>query len=1779
MLNADGTTLTASVTHFTVFVILQPFIPFAAPTLPSGTNVKPLGIVSTLIPFNGTAPTFGIFTPPSGLVGDPVVITGTGFLGSTSVTFNGVSAAFTVDSAVQISTTVPASATTVPISVTNPAGTATSATDFTVIVPTADLTISKTHTGNFTQGQIGATYTITVSNVGVAATIGTVTVIDTLPAGLTAMAISGTGWSCTLATLTCTRSDALATTASYPDITLTVDVGGSVLAGGLFGTAFAGDTNDDAILYSISSVDGTATAIGPTGFAQVGGIDFHSSGVLYGLGHRISDNEEVLITIDPVTGVGTEVGPTNVFGMYPDIAFRPSDGALFGMQGRDLYSINTATGAAALVGATGLSGGGNGLAFSSANVLYLANGQTLYTVNTTDAVPTVVTTLDFSAFPDGTSARVNGMQFDPSMGILWASVNDGGPILLGTINLTTGVVANIGATATDLEALAVLGSAGGLLNTAAVSGGGEVNTTNNTADDATIVFPVSGPSGPIITAVAGTGTFGFSGDGGPATSASLTGPIDVTVDASGNIFFTDSGNRRIRRVDASTGIITTVAGTGAPGFSGDGGPATSADLRMPGGLLVDAQGNLFFADGGNNRIRRVDASTGIITTVAGNGTRTGDIDGPGGDPTDDLGDGGQATSATLDDPFEVVLDPIGNLYITELRNNRVRRVDAITGIITTVAGNGTATGTIDGPGGNPLDDLGDGGPATSASLNFILGLELDLVGNLYIGDSGNNRIRKVDASTGIITTVAGNGTPTGTIDGPGGDPTDDFLDGVPAISASLRSPAGLVFDAAGNLYVGDEDNHSIRKVDTGGTITTVAGDGTRTACFPTTGLCGDGGPATSALLNHPFGVTVDSTGNLYFADDGLNRIRKVTGGAIAGVTAAINQAASQADPTSTSPINFTVVFNENVTGFATGDVTLSGTAGATTATVTGSGALYNVAVTGMTTGGTVIATIPAAVATGAITGLPNAASVSMDDTVTFSLIVGPIITTVAGGGFSDPGDGGPATSAQLNQPREVTVDASGNLFISERLNHRIRKVDTAGTITTVAGTGTQGFSGDGGPATSADLNTPTGVAVDAAGNLFITGNANHRIRKVNTVGTITTVAGTGTQGFSGDGGPATSADLNNPQEVAVDASGNLYIADDLNHRIRRVDASTGIITTVAGDGTVGFSGDGGPATSASLTSVVRVRVDLAGNIYIGDGNNHRVRRVDASTGIITTVAGTGTQGFSGDGGPATSASLNRPGGVGFDAAGNLYFAEVSNQLIRKVDASTGIITTVAGNGTVGFAGDGGPATSANLNTPAGVVADSGGDLYISDVINHRIRKVTGGTVAGLTAAINQAAGQADPTSGSPINFTVVFNENVTDFATGDLTLSGTAGATTATVTGSGALYNVAVTGMTGSGTVIASIPGIVATGDITGLPNAPSVSIDNTVTSNFVPLINTVAGNGTATFGGDGSPATSASLNRPNGVAVDAAGNLYIADRSNHRIRKVDTGGIITTVAGNGTGAFSGDGGPATSASLNFPGKVAADAAGNVYITDDFNQRIRKVDAATGIITTVADGGFGGAGGPATSASLNQPKGVAVDAAGNLFIADRTNHRIRKVDTAGVIATVAGNGTAGFSGDGGSAASAQLNQPNGLAVDTAGNLYIAEVSNHRIRKVDTAGIITTVAGNGTSGFSGDGGPATSAVLFNPIGIAVDAVGNLFIVDNGNHRIRKVDAATGIITTVAGDGTNGFSGDGGAATSASLNFPRGVAVDAAGNLYIGDTSNHRGRRVPGGAVAGLTAAIN
>jgi uncharacterized protein (TIGR03437 family) len=643
-------------------------------------------------------------------------------------------------------------------------------------------------------------------------------------------------------------------------------------------------------------------------------------------------------------------------------------------------------------------------------------------------------------------------------------------------------------------------------------------------------------------------------------------------------------------------------------------------------------------------------------------------------------------------------------------------------------------------------------------------------------------------------------------------------------------------------------------------------------------------------------------------------------------------------------------------------------------------------------------------------------------------------------------------------------------------------------------------------------------------------------------------------------------------------------------------AQTYVISTVAGSGAPVTPT---AATQASIGDPARLATDAAGNVYFG--SFHSIFKIDPA-GNMTRVAGNGRAGYSGDGALATDAQFLNPMGMAFDSAGALYVADRDANVVRKIRPD-GVIVTAAGaegqlrgpfgvavnaDGTIYVSDTGnqriarfsatgqylGSAGDGFLNGPEGIAIDSAGNVYIADTFNGRIRKFdpdgTLTTVAG-TGSTGVYGGDNNPAIGAAISLP-------TDVA----------------VDRNGNLYIADF----GNDRVRSVVNGIMST--VAGAPNAPPLT--------------------------DGQEAVNARFVGPTGVTVDRNGNLYIVEagigsgtglaRGDFKIYKVNSQGIITTFAGSGQSSYSGDGGQALRAQLNAPAGVTVDSAGNIYIADTINDRIRVV-ALNGAISTAAGTGVHGFLGDSTSpltAQMKSPSGVAVDSLGRIFIADTDNSRVRRVDPGGNIATIAGNGNASYFGDGLQARSASVNHPEGVAVDSAGNVYVADTLDNAIRKITTDGVITTVAGFGTPGFSGDGGPATKAALDHPRGVAVDAAGNIYIADTGNNRVRKVDFLGNITTVadrlsgprgvavdrngvlyiadtghnqvlrdnviIAGNGACCYSGDGDFATAARLNGPAGISVDAAGSVYVADAGNNAVRVLrPVSANIGLTAILN
>lgn len=813
------------------------------------------------------------------------------------------------------------------------------------------------------------------------------------------------------------------------------------------------------------------------------------------------------------------------------------------------------------------------------------------------------------------------------------------------------------------------------------------------------------------------------------------------------------------------------------------------------------------------------------------------------------------------------------------------------------------------------------------------------------------------------------------------------------------------------------------------------------------------------------------------------------------------------------------------------------------------------------------------------------------------------------------------------QPSALSLDVFGNLYIADSGNHVIRKLSTSGTVTIVAGTaGSAGFTGDGGLATSAYLSSPSGVVVDGSGVLYVSDTGNHRIRRVDSRGVITTIAGTGVAGLSGDFSTAVTATLWYPTQLAIDGLGTLWVTDSWNNRIRRIDP-LGFIFSVP---TVNFLqqpqgvavGPGGEIyvaefdgnvikrfdTSGETTLAISVRqprglaIGPDGSLYVADSLNHRVVR-RAPDGTVTTIAGTGFGGYSGDGGPASAAQLASPSAVAVAPDGTIYIADTLNLRVRRIDTS-GTITTIVGNGDF-ERGDGGLATAVRARFATGVSVAPDGTFYFVENLNPNVRRVgPDGLISTLPPAANVTYGTAVDPSGTPY----ILEADRIEKLVGDALVPVAAGS-----------LNIACAAAWDS-------DGNMYIAD-TGNHRIQKVTPGGTVT--------TFAGTGTSGFSGDLGSAAAAQLSSPRGIAFDATGNAFIADWFNHRIRRVDTDGTITTVAGTGVADYTGDGGPALSATFNQPTSVAVDAAGNVYVADLYNNVVRTFTVGGTIRTLSGDGTAGSAGDglAASAAQLAAPRTLAVHPGGDLYISTEVDSRIRRIDTSGTIRTVAGaidpNGMAPLptghfadpqalvtdgattfvaggatgtiqailagtsrivtvagrypsdapSGNSARVRDSSFGDVGGVAFDAAaGRLYLSETTHHRINVVTLVDpmkpetwTIAPFAGDGSPGSTN--GPRLAARFTLPTGLLLDhTAGVLYVADTGGNQIRAISLTTGDVSSVAGTATvPGHGGDGGAAMAAQLYSPRAMTLCPNGDLFVADTGNHRVRRIHAGTI--------
>lgn len=1089
-------------------------------------------------------------------------------------------------------------------------------------------------------------------------------------------------------------------------------------------------------------------------------------------------------------------------------------------------------------------------------------------------------------------------------------------------------------------------------------------------------------------------------------------PTDVAMDPTGQVFLAGGSDHAILRADSFETQPAPWAGSVAQAGLVNG-PRLESRFNLPSFLALDlaSGGDLYVADSGNHVIRRLQGGTdGNVVTLCGSGQ-----------PGHQDGAPGQARFRR---PQGVAVDDRGYLWVADTENHAIRRLNLQTGQVSTVAGSPGVPGLADGRGTQARFSSPRGLAFEAETLTQQLIREQTGAppppASVLVADTGNSLIRRVWEDGRVETLGAANQSKAGSGSG--------FTSGArTSHQHRFQRPVGLVLDPFGNLYVSEETSGEVKVILSDGEVLLAAERGTFT---------------------NPAGMAISVRGRILVAEGG-STVRQIryAGPSLFSVTPQ-EVPAGGGSRVFLGGVNFApesvVLVGNRVIGPDFIDTTQMTfvvpelESGRQTLTILHRGGL----------------------AQGFLEVLPPAPS---------ALPPGAI-TTVAGGS-TYVGDGLLATSAVLRSPEGLAVTPAGDVLIADSGQQRVRRVAAvAGIIHTIAGIGTSGYSGDGLPAVLSAVSRPSALALDPEGNLYLADTAGHRIRMLEAAtGRLLDVAGTGNPGFTGDG-PALQVQLNQPAGLTVAPDGSIWISDQGNHRIRRIDPTDGRLETVAGTGQAGYGGDQGPATQALLNSPAGLAAAADGSVLVADRDNHRVR-VIAPDGSIRTVAGTGQPSFSGDDGPAVGAELNLPSAVAVDSGGIIFIADSGNHRIRRISPGQQVMTTIAGNGLADFGGDGGPAVAASLHQPTALAVDGTGNLLVADTQNRRIRRIE------------------------------------------------------------------------------------VLSGNIT-----------------------TVAGSD-ADFSGDGGPPALAALEAPAGLAVVGDG-LLIAEEEGHRIRFSDlpsSGGggeeTIITVAGDGIpGDRNADGDP-LQARFSSPAGLSLGPAQSVLIADSGNHRLRRLEGDT--VTTLAGNGQPDYldDVPALTAAFRSPADVIVDPLGGFLIADTFNHRIRRLDPQGFVNSLAGTGVAGDSGDGDQPTRARLNQPTALATDAEGRIYFCDRGNHRIRMIDrTARTITTIAGTGQPGYGGDNGPATEARLQEPSGLVL-AGRLLFMADAGNHRIRVINLDSGEIRLLAGNGVPGFGGDGGNAVDANLRRPGRLTLDASGNLLFSDQGNQRIRLILGATTLG------
>lgn len=1269
-----------------------------------------------------------------------------------------------------------------------------------------------------------------------------------------------------------------------------------------------------------------------------------------------------------------------------------------------------------------------------------------------------------------------------------------------------------------------------------------------------------------VSTLAGTGVAGFLN--GAGSVAKFNFPYGLDLDAFGNVYVADALNDRIRKITPS-GAVTTWAGSGTMGAA-DNASATSAQFSTPQGLVIVKNAvvpeSVCVADRDNNRIRKIAVSTdasglvaGAVSTFAGSSAGFTDANG---------------TSAQFRSPSALAVDSDRNLFVADEENDRIRLVKT-NGDVSTVAGTGVA-GFLD-------------GDATVARFSAPTGLVVARDGTIVVADSENHVVRTI--AVGALRVLAI------------GDPGD-----INAVGEQLSAVIDLAL-----LGLDSGTRYYFRYRLPNGTTQTISGQSFIQVDLPTvTTLAADSLTPTSGRMNGTVDPnTLPTTASLEYSTD-PNLLAPYTVTAVAGSGAAgfLDSATSTLAQFHTPQGLAVSGGNVYVADFLNHRIRKIIATGAVT-TFVGSG------VGGLVNGVGTAASFdrPAGVAVEPDVVLLNCATVfgspSVSCASTSALVQGVSVNgtnIVAGATVLSITDAThfvmSANATGTSNPLTLTAGGA-NFYVADEFNHCIRKITASGQVTVLAGSGVAGFA-DGAPG-SAKFLFPTGVALDSASppNVYVADSGNHCIRQVAPDGTVTTFAGTGVSGFA-DGGAAT-AQFATPRGVAVNPAGEVLVADTGNSLVRVI--AGGNVVIFAGT-TQGFAD--GPGASAMFNSPSDIAVAANGVAYVTDSGNHRIRRIGADA-VVSTYAGSGIAGAINSPAnglyPVGAAQFNLPAGIAVDGAGGVLVSQEG--LVRKI-ARSALPTviwppTLTGSTPQPIAGDISgllPGTTYyfrakgtclqatvtgeifNFSTPAApITVAAGPTIAAAEVLNGQTTPVDFGTTP-LGTAIARQFTISNP-NGTPITVTAI-NLPAGYQLTGGMGVNLIA-------PGATLVFEVTLlantTGGTKSGNVVinSDAPGLGAfTFPITGVVFAPPAVTTLAATANAAGnatlngtvnpqgsttdawfqwsltgqfdgvLVSTLAGSITGDAEGIG---TAAKFNQPSSLAADAGGNTFVADTKNHRIRRIAQDGTVSTFAGTGVAGFAD--GPGATAQFNEPVGLVFGSTGTLFVSDSLNHRIRAITPAGEVRTysgVLGEAGF--TDGVASAARFSTPWGLGIDAEGALYVADRNNHRIRKVATDGSVSTLAGTGTAGVTNGAGNLA--QFNQPLGIAVDAAGFAYVTETTSHAIRKVAPDGTTSIFAGSAaTAGFV-NGTPA-AARFSSPVGLAVDGGGSIFVADKGNHSVRKLTSTIGVggavtvnVVTFAGLGTAGTVD--GLKPVAQFDSPISVLATSDRGAVVGELTN-------------------